>query len=138
MTGHGFLARCTCDWASKPHRELSAATEDANAHGAAMAQAYDARTHRIVVGSVPMVTPTVHLNGTSRADLLYQATGAAGAVQRAQRALAEAWPHGRDYYPQGPEALGAAEAQFKAWNGQLAEVYEGLMRLAERIAEAGR
>jgi hypothetical protein len=83
-------------------------------------------------------TPTVHLNGTGREGLLYQATGAAAAVQRAQHALLDAWPHGRDYYPQGPEALAAAEAQFKVWQTQLAEVYRGLSQFAERISEAGR
>jgi hypothetical protein len=89
-------------------------------------------------GGGTLFTPTIHLNGTGRESLIYQATGAAGAVIRAQQALGEAWPHGRDYYPQGPDALRAAETQFREWQAALEKVREGLMKLAERIAEAGR
>jgi len=87
---------------------------------------------------VSEITPTVHLNGTSRESLLYQVQGAVGALDRATHALAEAWPHGRDYYPQGPEALKAAEAQFAEWSTQLRAVHDGLLALATRIWEAGR
>jgi hypothetical protein len=101
-------------------------------------QGHGALAHAFSTECMRPITPTIHLNGTGRVDLLYQATGAAAAVARAQHALLDAWPHGRDYYPQGPQALGEAEAQFKVWQTQLAEVYRGLNRFAERIAEAGQ
>jgi hypothetical protein len=48
--------------------------------------------------------PVVHLNGTGRETLLREYTAALAAVEIAFDALATATCHGRDYYPQGPDA----------------------------------
>jgi hypothetical protein len=52
-----------------------------------------------------MMTPTVHLNGTSREDLRLQYLQAIAALHLAAKALAGTCPNGRDYYPQGPDAI---------------------------------
>lgn len=52
----------------------------------------------------PMMVPTLHLNGTSRRELISQLLGAATAVSKAQDALGQAAPHGRDYYVQDDSA----------------------------------
>lgn len=47
-----------------------------------------------------MILPTVHLNGTSREELVHQRTEARNAVRAARSALSLAAPHPRDYpYP---------------------------------------
>jgi hypothetical protein len=52
--------------------------------------------------------PTVHLNGTSRDELISQLRGAMEAVHAAEKALAQAGPHARDYYVVGPHAIQTA------------------------------
>ena len=52
-----------------------------------------------------MKPPTIHLNGTSRQSLLDAATEARSAVDEAEIKLREVWPNGRDYYPQGQDAI---------------------------------
>lgn len=77
--------------------------------------------HRVVV-------PTVHLNGTSAKDLYEQLDGAVIVLQEGQRALAEAAPNGRDYYPQGDGAAGRAinahDFRCMGLNRMLAELTE--------------
>lgn len=48
-----------------------------------------------------MRVPTVHLNGTSKGELLDQAHRAARAVANAITAVMQAAPNGRDFYVQG-------------------------------------
>lgn len=55
-----------------------------------------------------LTLPTLHLNGTAALSLLRDYETAHNAVQAAITAVAMAYPNGRDYYPQGPEALSAA------------------------------
>lgn len=61
------------------------------------------------------IFPTVHLNGTSSRDLLIQYSAARQAIEVALKALLEASPNGRDYYPQGPMAMLRAQDQHRAW-----------------------
>lgn len=49
--------------------------------------------------------PTVHLNGTSKKELVEQLMTAHTALGEAYSALQAAAPNGRDYYPQGPGAI---------------------------------
>jgi len=56
-----------------------------------------------------MNIPTVHLNGTSRESLVQQRLTLIDALRDVEKAIGQAWPHGRDYYPQGPDALSAAQ-----------------------------
>ncbi len=57
-----------------------------------------------------MILPTVHLNGTSKAALLEQLENASNALNDAYAAMKQAAPNGRDYYPQGEDALARATA----------------------------
>jgi hypothetical protein len=51
-----------------------------------------------------MITPTVHLNGTSGPELLQQTMDSLKAIRLAQQILQNNAPHSRDYYVQGPDA----------------------------------
>ena len=52
-----------------------------------------------------MILPTIHLNGTSKERLIESLCNASNALNDAYSALKETAPNGRDYYPQGPQAL---------------------------------
>ena len=58
-----------------------------------------------------MMVPTIHLNGTGSKALLEQLRDASDALDAALKAMGEAYPHGRDYYPQGQEAIYRATAE---------------------------
>jgi hypothetical protein len=47
-----------------------------------------------------MQVPTIHLNGTSRSELLREAQAAHAAVEAAINAVRDMTVHGRDYYVQ--------------------------------------
>lgn len=83
---------------------------------------------------VSLTVPTVHLNGTSREELLRQVQAAGHAVWQARDALAKASPNARDYYPQGELAYPAARAEHDRRARVLLEVEEELSQLAEAIA----
>lgn len=85
-----------------------------------------------------LIVPTVHLNGTSRDDLLEQNVNAMHAVAAAMRALEAAAPNGRDYYPQAPNAITAAKEQHGDRLRSLADVHKELETIATAIADAGR
>jgi hypothetical protein len=55
-----------------------------------------------------MILPTIHLNGTSKAALVDDLCEASAAIDAAYQSLKKCAPNGRDYYPQGPDALKAA------------------------------
>lgn len=59
-----------------------------------------------------MIFPTIHLNGTSREALAAPLREAHEKLGEALAALEACAPHGRDYYPQGPQALRAATREF--------------------------
>jgi len=85
---------------------------------------------------IDLVFPTVHLNGTARQDLLYQFADASIAIQSAIKALEAAYPNGRDYYTQGPDALRKAEKQAKERIERFASVLGEIALLMEHIADA--
>jgi hypothetical protein len=58
--------------------------------------------------------PTVHLNGTSREELCLQLQRADDALLAAYEALSATAPHGRDYYPQGEDAIVKATAEHRS------------------------
>lgn len=55
-----------------------------------------------------MIFPTVHLNGTSKEELARQYNAAYDALNAAYAVMKLSAPNGRDYYPQGNEALDKA------------------------------
>lgn len=73
-----------------------------------------------------LTTPTLHLNGSSYADLMEPLNAAYQALGDAQQALERCWPNARDYYPQGPTAAGQANIQhnkrFKAISDIMSEI----------------
>jgi len=81
-----------------------------------------------------MVTPTVHLNGTSRQALLEGYVAAARAVREAMEAVQAAAPNARDYYVQGPAEWGLAQKEHRARLEKLEEVRAELEALAEEVA----
>jgi pantothenate synthetase len=68
--------------------------------------------------------PTIHLNGTSIEALLEQNRQVSRALRATLEAMSEAAPHGRDYYPQGSEALGQALAEHKSRVDQILSLLE--------------
>jgi hypothetical protein len=84
-----------------------------------------------------MMTPTIHLNGTSAADLLDGYAEAAGCVRDAIDAMHRAaTPNGRDYYPQGPGAIEQAMAEHRDRVQALGRVLTELVQLMEAVADA--
>jgi hypothetical protein len=58
--------------------------------------------------------PTIHLNGTSPEDLLFEASCARDQLTQAVDAIRGAHPNARDYYPQGVEAAAKAIREYEA------------------------
>ncbi len=79
------------------------------------------------------VYPTIHMNGTSQNSLTDGYMNALNAVQTAMDTLARVVPHGRDYYPQGPEAILLAQTQHREHMGRLNSVVEDLSQIVMHI-----
>lgn len=62
-------------------------------------------------GHPVLCLPTIHSNGTSKAELIEGLCNASNALDDAYEALKATAPNGRDYYPQGDDALGKATAE---------------------------
>jgi len=84
-----------------------------------------------------LMVPTVHSNGTSKAELLQRVLDALGAVRAGKHALHAAAPHGRDYYVQSDGALDAAVAEHRHRCDKLTAVLFELETLAEEISDQG-
>jgi hypothetical protein len=82
-----------------------------------------------------MIIPTVHLNGTSKKELMRQVTDVFAAVETAIQAMHRAYPHGRDYYPQGTAAIGKAVKQHLDLVAKLVEVQGALGELGRGIQD---
>lgn len=80
-----------------------------------------------------LLRPTVHMNGTSRAELTEQLCDAMSAIRDAIKAVQNAAPNGRDYYPQGPQAIGIATGQHTERLDKLRAVYRELNELCEGV-----
>jgi hypothetical protein len=83
-----------------------------------------------------MQVPTIHINGTSRERLLEALSDAGEALRKAREALAQTAPNGRDYYPQGLDALRAAEREHWARMEKLFQVQQELEYMAIAICDA--
>lgn len=80
-----------------------------------------------------MMFPTVHLNGTSREDLRLQYLQAIALLHKARRALADCCPNGRDYYPQGPDAIETATLEHAARCLKIEEVIDEMQCLCMEL-----
>ena len=85
-----------------------------------------------------MIKPTIHLNGTSKERLLEDIEEAYNALNVAFAKMKEVTPNGRDYYPQGPDAIYKAQDEHRARMQKLTDVQIDLQELAEHIASGGR
>jgi hypothetical protein len=83
-----------------------------------------------------MIKPTIHRNGTGRDQLLEQVLEAGHKVYEALKALEAASPNGRDYYPQGPDAINTAVQEYTVRVYKLKEVWDDLQELAIHISDA--
>jgi len=84
-----------------------------------------------------MITPTIHTNGTSGERLLEQQLKAIAALRAAMAAMEEAYPNGRDYYPQGPSAINEATIEHSARMRAVSAVLNQYEQIAEAIADQG-
>lgn len=80
-----------------------------------------------------MMHPTIHLNGTSKGELLRQLTDAIIAIGDAEIAVAKACPNGRDYYVQGRGAIDDALREHSDRLARLAAVRSELEQIAEGL-----
>lgn len=83
-----------------------------------------------------MKVPTIHLNGSSPQVLLRQYHDAISALNTAIEKLRAIEVHGRDYYPQGPTALGDALDEHRARVTAVCNVQNDLLHIAEYILDA--
>jgi hypothetical protein len=77
-----------------------------------------------------MTKPTIHMNGTSGKDLLEQYRNAMKALGAAFDALSKCGPNGRDYYPQGQEAILAALDEHRSRRERLSAIYDEITEIA--------
>jgi hypothetical protein len=84
-----------------------------------------------------MLLPTIHMNGTAASDLLEGYIECGHALRQAIKDLENhGAPNGRDYYPQGPDAIQTAQREHAARIAKVAEVLHDIEALAEHAAEA--
>jgi hypothetical protein len=79
--------------------------------------------------------PHIHLNGTSRDALAGAYIEAGQHVYAAMKALAEAAPNGRDYYPLGAGAFSEAQREHEARMAKLRDVYAEISDLVEHVVD---
>jgi hypothetical protein len=82
--------------------------------------------------------PMVHLNGTSKQELLKQLENAYRAIVDAGKALAQATPHDRDYYVIGDGVGAKARDEHYARMRKLAEIERDLEEIAIGIDQQDR
>lgn len=80
------------------------------------------------VGRKPLA-PYVHLNGTSKEELLVQLRCARAAIETARDVLQLARPHGRDYYVISDTALKQAEGEHLSRMERLTSVLEEITEI---------
>lgn len=83
-----------------------------------------------------MTAPTIHMNGTSRDGLMEPLETASNALNDAYEALKQTAPNGRDYYPQGPEALSKATADHMGRLARLDSIKQEIDDLAFAISQS--
>jgi|WetSurMetagenome_2_1015567.scaffolds.fasta_scaffold00693_5 hypothetical protein len=84
------------------------------------------------------IIPTIHLNGSSKAELLDKLRTAIGLIDKAIDGVRQTAPNGRDYYPQGTAAFQEARDAFHLMLGKLGEVRGELYDIALGIIPQGR
>ena len=80
-----------------------------------------------------MMFPRVHLNGTSKHELLEQMLAAVHAVRNALKIVQRAAPHARDYYVISDEAYAVARTEYEVRLSKLIEIKNELNEIATVI-----
>jgi hypothetical protein len=78
-----------------------------------------------------MIKPTLHLNGTSRGQLLREYRELQAAYYRVMEAEANLTVHGRDYYPQGEHAYAQAREAYVFRTSAARRAYEDVSAIVE-------
>lgn len=86
-----------------------------------------------------LATPSIHLNGTSKDELLKQVVDAHAKLSEALTALSKSAPHKRDYYIQanGDDNYRRAVNQYVSRSQRIIDVQDELKILAEDIFNGG-
>jgi hypothetical protein len=109
--------------------------ENLEAAGEGLQRSGDAMNRKRKSEGGGMMMPTVHLNGTSRDQLVEEIGAAVAALQAAVTAMVEAAPNARDYYVQGPDAYPAARREHESRLHRIADVIHELSTIYETIAQ---
>lgn len=80
-----------------------------------------------------MILPTIHLNGTHVDDLIEQAEQAEVALNAAIVKFRAMAPNGRDYYPQGPDVINRAVADYSVNLARLNAILTETRELLEHL-----
>ena len=73
-----------------------------------------------------LAVPSVHINGTSRVELIAELVESCAAVRATAKTLERGAPNARDYYVQGPSAFSRAQEQHESRLRKLREVLNEL------------
>lgn len=82
-----------------------------------------------------IAAPTVHMNGTSRQELLKQFLDARSALRTAYSSMCAAAPNGRDYYVQSRDAFTTAQEQHRDRLQRIEALITEYETLAEGVIE---
>ena len=83
-----------------------------------------------------MIFPTLHLNGTSKNQLLDDYCDMSQALNAAMEKMIENGPNGRDYYPQGELSLTQARQEHMDRIAKIHAVKAEIDQITEHIADA--
>lgn len=84
----------------------------------------------------PLTKPTIHLNGSGRDRLSEALEEARAALRKAIEAVQATAPNGRDYYPQGPDAIRVATIEHGNRMNYLQIVDRELAELHEHVVDS--
>lgn len=79
--------------------------------------------------------PSVHLNGTSKQELIRTNMAALLSVTAAISNVQKSAPNGRDFYPQSPDAITTAMAEHWERINKLKAVQEDFEKILEKLTE---
>lgn len=87
------------------------------------------------MNTTELTRPLIHINGTSAHTLANDYGLARNALVDAIDSLGRCWPHGRDYYPLGGDALAKAQDEHRSRLKRLHSVLDELYQLEEHCAD---
>lgn len=82
-----------------------------------------------------MRKPTIHTNGTGAAGLFEQLANTTSQLRQTLRVLEASAPHGRDYYPQGDDAITEAIAEHVSRLDRVRSVLVECEELIQHVAD---